>query len=51
MEFYLDNDSLPALKIPQEGIIKLPYDKSISFEDFKADMHNRENQAFKLELY
>lgn len=44
-------DSLPAVRIPAEGSIKLPYDKQISFSEFEQDIDRRINLSEKVLLY
>src|SRR5690606_8013393 len=51
LNFYQNNDSLPALKLSSGGKIKLPYGKTISFEEFKLDMKKRVDESFQLNLY
>ena len=42
--------TLPAKSIQAAGTIKLPYDKTISFADFKADMDRRKAHSLSLEI-
>ena len=51
LEFYTHNDTLPALKLTSGGMVKLPYNKTITFEEFKKDMKTRENQAIQLKTF
>jgi spore coat polysaccharide biosynthesis protein SpsF len=42
---------LPAMVIKPSGKIKLPYEKEISFEQFKVDMERRTQSSLMLKLY
>jgi len=42
---------LPARIVTPSGTVKLPYDKTISYEEFKADMLRRVERSVKFNLY
>ncbi len=52
MEIYLNDElDLPAKKLSGGGVVKLPYDKVIPFEEFQADMNRRKQDSLLLKLY
>jgi spore coat polysaccharide biosynthesis protein SpsF len=47
--FIQDHESvIPGLKIAKEAKIKLPDDKTMSYEEFTSDMHRRINHSLKV---
>jgi len=45
-----DNISLPAKSFAAQEMVKMPYDKLISFEEFSEDMNRRKKESLKLSL-
>ncbi|MFA6060413.1 MAG: hypothetical protein WC756_19595 [Taibaiella sp.] len=44
-------EGLPAKEIQRAGIVKLPYNNSMSFEEFNKDMINRKTNSTQFNLY
>jgi spore coat polysaccharide biosynthesis protein SpsF len=47
----IDENEIPNAKLKPSGQIKLPYGKTVSFEEFQADMNRRITQSTLVKLY
>lgn len=47
----LEKHRFPGYLLSPAGKIKLPYNREIDYEDFKADMARRESKSLRIELY
>lgn len=45
-----DNIKLPAKSFEAQEMVKMPYDKMISFEEFTKDMNRRKKESLKISL-
>lgn len=45
-----DRINIPAKSFASQGMVKMPYDKLISFEEFSEDMNRRKMESLKMNL-
>ena len=46
-----ENISLPAKSFEKKGLVKFPYNKSITFDEFSKDMDRRKKDSQKINIY
>lgn len=51
LKFYSENPQLPNLIFSQGGDVKLPYGKSLPYDDFKKDMEKRRLKTLQINLF